>query len=89
MLDKLFAAGMPILTVEEAVLAGGFGSAVLEYANDTAPTPIPIQRMGIPDQFIEHGSVNELMAEIGMTAGHIVDLMETFVRAQASEREQV
>ena len=32
MLDKLFAAGMPILTVEEAVLAGGFGSAVLEYA---------------------------------------------------------
>ena len=89
MLDKLFAAGMPILTVEEAVLAGGFGSAVLEYANDTAPTPIPIQRMGIPDQFIEHGSVNELMAEIGMTAGHIVDLMEPFVRAQASEREQV
>ena len=89
MLDKLFAAGMPILTVEEAVLAGGFGSAVLEYANDTAPTPIPIQRMGIPDHFIEHGSVNELMAEIGMTAGHIVDLMETFVRAQASEREQV
>ncbi len=89
MLDKLFAAGIPILTVEEAVLAGGFGSAVLEYANDTAPIPIPIQRMGIPDHFIEHGSVNELMAEIGMTAGHIVDLMETFVRAQASEREQV
>ena len=39
--------------------------------------------------FIEHGNVNELMAEIGMTAGHIVDLMETFVREQASEREQV
>ena len=89
MVDKLFAAVMPILTVEEAVLAGGFGSAVLEYANDIAPTPIPIQRMGIPDQFIEHGSVNELMAEIGMTVGHIVDLMEPFVRAQASEKEQV
>ena len=29
--------------------------------------------MGIPDQFIEHGNVDELLAEIGMTAGHLVD----------------
>src|SRR6185437_4021952 len=53
MLDELFATGMPILTVEEAVLAGGFGSAVIEYAHDTVQTFVPIQRMGIPDQFIE------------------------------------
>ncbi len=31
----------------------------------------PIRRMGIPDQFIEHGNVTELLEEIGMTAGNI------------------
>ena len=38
-------------------------------------TGAPIRRMGIPDQFIEHGNVDELLAEIGMTADHLVDNM--------------
>lgn len=89
MLDTIFATGMPIITVEEAVLAGGFGSAVLEYAHDTLQTAVPIRRMGIPDQFIEHGNVDELLEEIGMTAGHLVENMESFIKMQAVEREQV
>ncbi|WP_179392663.1 1-deoxy-D-xylulose-5-phosphate synthase [Sporosarcina sp. JAI121] len=89
MLDRLFATGMPIMTVEEAVLAGGFGSAVLEYAHDSQQTVIPIQRMGIPDRFIEHGNVEELLAEIGMTAGHLADDLEILVKKHAVEREQV
>ena len=89
MLDDLFATGMPIMTVEEAVLAGGFGSAVLEYAHDTLQNFGPIQRMGIPDQFIEHGNVDELLAEIGMTAGHLVENMEKIIKKHAVEREQV
>lgn len=89
MLDMIFATGMPIITVEEAVLAGGFGSAVLEYAHDTLQTVVPIRRMGIPDQFIEHGNVDELLAEIGMTAGHLVENMESFIKMQVVEREQV
>ncbi|MET3658449.1 1-deoxy-D-xylulose-5-phosphate synthase [Sporosarcina psychrophila] len=89
MLDTIFATGMPIITVEEAVLAGGFGSAVLEYAHDTLQNVAPIRRMGIPDQFIEHGNVDELLAEIGMTAGHLVENMESFIKMQAVEREQV
>ena len=40
---------MPIITVEEAVLAGGFGSAVIEFYNENDLTMLPIQRMGIPD----------------------------------------
>jgi len=89
MLDMIFATGMPIITVEEAVLAGGFGSAVLEYAHDTLQNAVPIRRMGIPDQFIEHGNVDELLEEIGMTAGHLVENMESFIKMQAVEREQV
>ena len=89
MLDQLFAVGMPIMTVEEAVLAGGFGSAVIEYAYDAGKMGVPIRRMGIPDQFIEHGNVDELLAEIGMTAGHLVDNVQTFIKELAVEREQV
>lgn len=89
MLDDLFATKMPIMTVEEAVLAGGFGSAVIEYAHDTAKTAVPIRRMGIPDHFIEHGNVDQLLAEIGMTAGHLADNLGAFVNEQRAERERV
>ncbi|OIK10130.1 1-deoxy-D-xylulose-5-phosphate synthase [Bacillus sp. MUM 13] len=66
MLHELFSAKLPVLTIEEAVLQGGFGSYVLEFAHDHGYQNI-IDRMGIPDQFIEHGSVERLLEEIGMT----------------------
>ena len=77
MLDFLFSSKMPIMTVEEAVLAGGFGSAVIEYAHDVKYTAAAIERMGIPDHFIEHGNVNELLAEIGMTTENLVQNVES------------
>lgn len=89
LLDELFATGIPIMTVEEAVLAGGFGSAVIEYAHDTCRKGVSIRRMGIPDQFIEHGNVDELLGEIGMTAGHLANNVQTFVEEFAVKWEQV
>ncbi|RBP89452.1 1-deoxy-D-xylulose-5-phosphate synthase [Cytobacillus firmus] len=80
MLHELFADNMPILTIEEAVLQGGFGSAILEYAHDHGFHQAEIDRMGIPDKFIEHGSVNELMGEIGMTAEDVVERMGKLAR---------
>ncbi|MFD1736399.1 1-deoxy-D-xylulose-5-phosphate synthase [Bacillus salitolerans] len=67
MIVKLLDDAMPILTIEEATLAGGFGSSILEYAHDHGYHEAKIDRMGIPDRFIEHGSVNELFEEIGLT----------------------
>jgi 1-deoxy-D-xylulose-5-phosphate synthase len=72
-LSELLNEGMPILTIEEAVLQGGFGSAVLEYANDHGFLSATIDRMGIPDQFIEHGNVDKLLEEIGLTTGTAVE----------------
>lgn len=63
---------IPILTIEEAVLQGGFGSFVLETAHDLGYSHAEIDRMGIPDQFIEHGSVDKLLKEIGMTTEDVV-----------------
>lgn len=80
LLHELFAANMPILTIEEAVLQGGFGSAVLEYAHEHGFHHSEIDRMGIPDIFIEHGSVNELLEEIGMTVDDVVERMGKLAR---------
>jgi len=67
MLSEIMAANLPILTIEEAVLQGGFGSAVLEFAEEQGYTQTYIKRMGIPDEFIEHGSVSKLLADIHLT----------------------
>lgn len=82
-LDKSMLCGLldkeiPILTIEEAVLQGGFGSAVLEFAHDHGYHQARIDRMGIPDQFIEHGNVNELLDEIGLTVDVAVAKIQSF-----------
>ncbi|MBB5325267.1 1-deoxy-D-xylulose-5-phosphate synthase [Anoxybacillus tepidamans] len=79
MLHELFESNMPLLTIEEAALQGGFGSAVLEFAHDHGYHQTVIQRMGIPDRFIEHGSVKELLQEIGLTTVHVVDRVKTMI----------
>lgn len=67
MLSGILEDGMPILTIEEAVLQGGFGSSVIEFAHDNGYFQNVIDRMGIPDKFIEHGSVERLLEEIDFT----------------------
>ena len=56
-----------IVTMEDHVLAGGFGSAVLESLN-VQEIDIPVVRVGWPDQFIEHGKMESLRAKYGLTA---------------------
>ena len=73
MLHALLQKNMPLLTIEEAVLQGGFGSAVLEFAHDHGYHGAVIDRMGIPDRFIEHGGVSQLLEEIGLTTEHVME----------------
>jgi len=62
-----------VVTVEEAALAGGFGSAVLEATADAGIDASRVRRLGIPDHYIEHGERDELLADLGMDAVGIVD----------------
>ena len=64
-----------IITVEDGVLNGGFGSEVLEFINDQGYTT-KVQRMGIPDRFVEHGSVKELRKLIHLDAEAICKAIE-------------
>jgi 1-deoxy-D-xylulose-5-phosphate synthase len=84
MLNEIYAQNMPILTLEEAVLQGGFGSAVLEHASETQAN-IMIDRMGIPDCFIEHGSVTKLLEEIGLTTPDLVERVKKLVKRNAEK----
>lgn len=56
-----------ILTVEDGVVRGGMGSLVLEFMSDNGYSPI-LKRTGIPDGFVEHGSIPELYEICGMDA---------------------
>lgn len=54
-----------VVTVEDAQRAGGFGSAVLEWMSDNNKD-VKVQRIGLPDHFVEHGTVNELKVIAGI-----------------------
>jgi len=55
-----------VLTVEEGCLPGGFGSAVLEAANDAGLSTRHVRRLGLPDRFVLHAERDEQLAEVGL-----------------------
>jgi len=55
-----------IVTIEDGTVVGGFGTSILEFASDNSYT-IPVERLGIPDQFITHGSTEILNESIGLS----------------------
>lgn len=59
-LDEVIANYDTVITVENGVIAGGFGSAVLEYFAEKDAPHIHVKLIGLPDEFITHGSVAEL-----------------------------
>ena len=54
-----------IVTIEDGVRNGGMGSAVLEWMSEHGFTPV-IRRLGLPDEFVEHGTVAQLQAIVGI-----------------------
>jgi 1-deoxy-D-xylulose-5-phosphate synthase len=62
-----------VVTVEENMRQGGFGSAVLEALNDAGIHHVSIERLGIPDVFVEHGPQSVLRAKYGLDAKAIAN----------------
>ncbi len=61
-----------IITVEDGVIAGGFGSAVMEFIHEHGYS-VQVKRLGIPDRFVAHGNTEQLYHECGYDAEGIVD----------------
>jgi 1-deoxy-D-xylulose-5-phosphate synthase len=64
LLDELADTHARIVTIEENVLAGGFGSAVAEHLADS---PVRVRRFGLPDRFVAHGDRALLLSDLGLT----------------------
>ena len=65
-----------VITVENGVKKGGLGSAVLEWMNDHGYQP-KVMRLGLPDSFVEHGTVDELQHIVGIDADGIMKAINT------------
>lgn len=76
LLEKVFTECRFVVTMEEGALAGGFGSAVLELACDQGWDTRGMRRLGIPDEFAEHGDRKELLADFGMSPDRIFELCQ-------------
>ncbi|ULG73410.1 1-deoxy-D-xylulose-5-phosphate synthase [Macrococcus brunensis] len=83
-LNQLSARGIPVMTVEESILTGGFGSLVVSYFNDNGDE-FPVKRLGIQDEYIEQGEVDLLLQEIGLTTAHFVDEIKQMVQNEKTE----
>jgi 1-deoxy-D-xylulose-5-phosphate synthase len=72
-----------LVTVEEGVLAGGFGSAVWETLNETGAAP-RILRVGLPDRYVTHGKPALLHEEVGFTGKRIAERVAAAIGDRAS-----
>jgi 1-deoxy-D-xylulose-5-phosphate synthase len=83
MLNRIYKDYDRVVTLEEGCLAGGFGSAVLEwaarrrFANIMEGQP-EIACLGVPDQFIEHGARNILLSDVGLTPEKVVEFVKAW-----------
>ncbi|HET7733976.1 MAG TPA: 1-deoxy-D-xylulose-5-phosphate synthase [Paludibacter sp.] len=76
-----------IITIEDGVIQGGFGSAVLEFMSDNN-YQINVKRLGIEDTFIEHGTPEELYNMIGLDAEGIAKSIQDFLESSKAKKSE-
>ncbi len=74
-----------VLTVEEAALAGGFGSAVLELLSDRGLHQVRTRRLGVPDEFVPHGKPKHFLVPMGLSPDGIARAARELVLSARSE----
>ena len=77
MLDEMGKNYDSIVTIEDGVLQGGMGSAILEFMSDHGYSPT-VRRIGLPDKFVQHGTPKELYHICGMDAESIEKVLLSF-----------
>lgn len=74
-----------VFTIEENALQGGFGSAVLELLEKNGITDCKVKRIGVPDEFVEHGSQKELRKILGLDAEGIEKAVREMISSRAPQ----
>ena len=84
-MKSVFSKHKKIITLEDASIVGGLGSAVIEYMNDNS-YKAKVIRLGIPDRFVEHGTQEELYKECGFDAAGILTAARNLVQSKILTR---
>lgn len=88
MLHEVFSNFDRVVTVEDGVIQGGFGSAILEFMVDHGYSA-KVKRLGVPDEFIEHGTQKELYDECGYGKTAIVETTMDMVGVKVGASREV
>ena len=88
LLHKILKKHKFILTVEDGCVVGGFGSAVLEFINDNSYHNT-VQRLGIPDKIIEHGTQDELYRECNYDDVSIYDYSKKMLNSKDKNYQEI
>jgi 1-deoxy-D-xylulose-5-phosphate synthase len=84
LIERLAADHELVVTIEENVLAGGFGSAVLEHLEDSfgeaGSERARVMRIGLPDRYVTHGKPALLREEVGLTGSAVAERVQSVIR---------
>lgn len=86
MLTMLAREQLPMIVLEEGSVAGGLGSAIMEYYAQHHVFGVKVKPIGVPDCFVEHGSIKEQRQEAGLTAEQLVKEVHTMLFAHGDNR---
>lgn len=88
LLHEVFSKFKKVITVEDGCIMGGMGSAVLEFMADHNYSA-SVKRLGIPDEFIEHGEQNELYTECGFSPEEIAKATKQILTETSKKKDKV
>jgi 1-deoxy-D-xylulose-5-phosphate synthase len=86
MLKDIFKRHKKVLTIEDNVIAGGFGSAVLEFMNQQKINDVEVIVHGLPDKFIDHGTPEQLYADLKLDSKGIASIIREFLLAKEKQQ---
>jgi 1-deoxy-D-xylulose-5-phosphate synthase len=89
LIRKFCRPGARVITVEEGSLAGGFGSAIMERAQELGLTDVLFHRIGIPDEYVHHGAQDILRAQYDLHAEGIARRVREFVKLSVADRPRL
>lgn len=79
MLHEICSKFSKIITIEDGVIIGGFGSSVIEFIQENNYKNIQVKRLGVSDNFIEHGTITELHKQIGLDVNSIKKIINEMI----------
>ena len=81
LLGNLLSIHKNVLTIEDGSIHGGMGSAILEFISENG-FHTKVKRLGVPDRFIDHGTVEELYRECGMDQESIISTAKAMMKSK-------